>query len=200
MITTRSFKHLVWGALVLSASQAQGQATILGHSGGTGDHLGWNALTPQALEVRHDGNWPIQWYTDAIQRMMLNPTVSTGINGFAAAPRNGFLLLSGQPAAFASSAAPFTRLHLVDDVGSASAINYAQEIGYRPWQRNGITFTGNSDQSYIGHKYGGTDNTDFVIQWSDNPNGSPWGVDRMKFVLPPSTMLGHPKEPLQAMA
>lgn len=94
MYTTNVFRHVLWGALVLGVSQAQGQVSVPGHLGGPGDHLGWNAFTPQALEVRHDGNWPIQWYTDAIQRMMLNPTVSTGINGFAAAPRDGFLLLS----------------------------------------------------------------------------------------------------------
>jgi hypothetical protein len=74
-------------------------------------------------------------------------------------------------------------LHLVDDVGADVPNVYAQIFGYRPWMRNGITFTGNSDQSYIGHKYVGDDNTDFIIQWSDNPNGSPWGVDRMKFVF-----------------
>ena len=73
----------------------------------------------------------------------------------------------------------------MEDVANAiDPVVYAQQLGYRPWMRNGITFTGNSDQSYIGHKYAATnDNTDFVIQWSDNPAGSPWGVDRMKFVF-----------------
>ncbi len=68
-------------------------------------------------------------------------------------------------------------------VNPTSPTVYAQQHGFRPWQRNGITFTGNSDQSYIGQKYDANDNTDFVVQWSDNPNGSPWGTDRMKFVF-----------------
>ncbi len=107
------------------------------------------------------------------------------MNEFPAVDREGFLLLSGQPNAFVNvnSRAPFTRLHLIDQAGNVDPTVYAQQHGYRPWMRNGITFTGNSDQSYIGHKYAGDDNTDFVIQWSDNPSGSPWGIDRLKFVF-----------------
>lgn len=105
---------------------------------------------------------------------------------FPGVERDGFMLLARSISAFnnGGSRAPFTRLHLIDDVNSSdNPLIYAQEQGYRPWQRNGITFTGNADQSYIGHRYDTSDNTDFVIQWSDNPNGSPWGVDRLKFVF-----------------
>lgn len=35
--------------------------------------------------------------------------------------------------------------------------------------KTGITFTGNSDQAYIGQRYYGNDSTDLVFQWSDNP-------------------------------
>jgi hypothetical protein len=141
------------------------------------------------LEVKNEANQPIDWYTNAIQRMRLNPNVTSSMgpgNPFPGVARDGFLLLSGQPNAFTNvnSRAPFTRLHLVDDeTGLLNPVVYAQEHGYRPWQRNGITFTGNSDQSYIGHKYAGNDNTDFVIQWSDNPDGSPWGTDRFKILF-----------------
>jgi hypothetical protein len=123
--------------------------------------------------------------TQNVQRARLNGNVLGPIGLFPAINRDGFLMLSGQPNAFVNggSNAPFTRLHLIDGVGPADPITYAQTIGFRPWQRNGITFTGNSDQSYIGHRYAGDDNTDFVIQWSDNPNGSPWGTDRMRFVF-----------------
>lgn len=119
-------------------------------------------------------NGHFQLHTQSVQRMRLNGNLTGSIGSFTTINRDGFLLLSGQPNAFvdANSRAPFTRLHLIDSVGAAVPVNYAQEIGYRPWMRNGITFTGNSDQSYIGQKYGTGDNTDFVIQWSDNPNGS----------------------------
>ena len=130
-------------------------------------------------------NGHFQLHTQNVLRTRLNGNVNGSIGAFNTINRDGFLLLSGQPNAFvdANSRAPFTRLHLIDNVGTATPLTYAQEIGYRPWMRNGITFTGNSDQSYIGHRYGAVnDNTDFVIQWSDNPNSSPWGTDRMKFV------------------
>ncbi|MCL4282966.1 MAG: tail fiber domain-containing protein [Flavobacteriales bacterium] len=35
----------------------------------------------------------------------------------------------------------------------------------------------------MGQKYSTLDNTDVVIQWSDNPADSPWGVDRMRFIF-----------------
>ncbi|HEX2616063.1 MAG TPA: hypothetical protein VHL57_00905, partial [Flavobacteriales bacterium] len=156
------------------------------------DYIGARAGSTVPLLLKTIPNLSVDLATSNTLRMRLNPTLSTTINGFAGA-RNGFLLLSGQPNAFtnANNRAPFTRLHLVDDAGTPNdPVVYAQELGYRPWMRNGITFTGNSDQAYVGHKYfdqvNGSpvnDNTDFVIQWSDNPNGSGWGVDRLKFVF-----------------
>ena len=136
-------------------------------------------------------NGHFQLHTETVQRARLNGNVTSNMGPPTAPPftnvnRDGFFALSGTADAFTNigSRAPFTRLHLVDNaVNPNDPVVYAQQHGFRPWQRNGITFTGNSDQSYIGHKYGANDNTDFVIQWSDNANGSPWGTDRMKFVF-----------------
>ena len=134
-------------------------------------------------------NGHFQLHTQTVQRARLNGNVTSAMgpfNEFLNVNRDGFLVLSSVPDAFtnAGSRAPFTRLHLIDQAGNSVApVVYAQQDGYRLWQRNGVTFTGNSDQSYIGHKYDTNDNTDFVVQWSDNPNGSPWGIDRMKFVF-----------------
>ncbi len=133
----------------------------------------------------------LQLHTQNVQRARLNGNVTSDMGPSTAPPftnvnRDGFFALSGTADAVANptSRAPFTRLHLVDNAVSANDPTvYAQQHGFRPWQRNGVTFTGNSDQSYIGHRYAGNDNTDFVIQWSDNPNGSPWGTDRMRFVF-----------------
>ncbi len=128
----------------------------------------------------------LRLYTSGTERARLNGNLTTSVNGFPLAQRFGYMLLSGQPDAFtnALSRAPFTRLHLVDDTGAPVPNTYAQELGYRPWMRNGVTFTGHSDQGYIGQKYGeADDNTDMVIQWSDNPQTDPWGCDRLKFVF-----------------
>ncbi|MBL7940982.1 MAG: tail fiber domain-containing protein, partial [Flavobacteriales bacterium] len=76
-----------------------------------------------------------------------------------------------------------TRLHLIDSTGSTSPTVYAQQDGFRPWQRNGVTFTGNSDQCYAGAKYGTNDNSDMVLQWSDNPEDAIYGTDRLRFLF-----------------
>lgn len=173
-------------ACLTLSMDVQGQASVPGNSGGPGNFSGWDGLTTIPLQVRHDGNYPIEWFTKRIDRMRLNPNLTGTIGQFSSINRDGYLLLSGQPDAFINPAslAPFTRLHLIDpETGSTNPIVYAQEIGFRPWQKNGITFTGNSDQAYIGQKYKGNDNTDFVLQWSDNPAPSQYGTDRMKFVF-----------------
>ena len=129
------------------------------------------------------------FHTLTRRRARINGKVTTHMgpgDPFLNITRDGFMMLSGQADAYVNTAsrAPFSRLHLVDDETQIlNPVVYAQEHGYRPWQKNGITFTGNSDQGYIGHKYKGNDNTDFVVQWSDNPESSPYGTDRMKFVF-----------------
>ncbi|MBK8615372.1 MAG: hypothetical protein IPN85_18370 [Flavobacteriales bacterium] len=122
--------------------------------------------------------------TTDILRARLKPTGTATINGYGGVVQDGFFLLSGQPDAFTNvnSKAPFTRMHLVDPTGSVNPINYAQQFGFRPWQKNGITFTGNSDQGYIGQKYNYNDATDMVIQWSDNPSTDPWASDKLRFI------------------
>jgi hypothetical protein len=92
----------------------------------------------------------LQLWAQNIQRMRLNGAVTGTIGSFANINRDGYLVVSGQPDAFTNtgSRAPFTRLHLVDqETGLLNTVVYAQQIGFRPWQRNGITFTGNSDQA-----------------------------------------------------
>jgi hypothetical protein len=49
--------------------------------------------------------------------------------------------------------------------------------------KNGITYTTNLDQMYVGHKVEpGDDQTSAVIQWGDN-DVSPVGPDVMKFIF-----------------
>ena len=94
--------------------------------------------------------------------------MNTAVNGYPASKRNGFIGISDVPAFFTNSPGAFTRIHLVDSVNATSNPSiYAQQLGYRLWQRNGVTMTGNSDQCYIGAKYNGNDSSDLVLQWSD---------------------------------
>lgn len=115
------------------------------------------------------------------------PLLST-INGFGSMTTTGFVGLCNGPTLWSLGATtPFTRLHLHDGSGLD-----AQQFGYRPWQRNGISLTGNRDQAYIGQKFSYNDPadhlsgelldySDLVLQWSDNPGT--WMSDRMRFIF-----------------
>ena len=134
MRTTNRLKHLVLFAFLIWSGLAAGQASVLGNAGVPGNYLGWNNLQAFPLDIRHDGNQPIDWYTHAIQRMRLYPTNSATLNTFTV-PRNGFVAISPQPL-FYNNPGPFSRLHLVDSVDN-NVTTYAQDFGYRPWMRNG---------------------------------------------------------------
>jgi len=94
-------------------------------------------------------------HTQNVARARLNGNVTGPIGPtpgfqFPNINRDGFFLLSGTANAFTNglSNAPFTRLHLVDHaVNPNDPVVYAQQHGFRPWQRNRITFTESSDQS-----------------------------------------------------
>jgi len=148
------------------------------------------------VQVRHNGNYPIQWFTDSIQRMQLWNTRTGTVNGFNGIRQNGFVGISNQPLFFSSAAGPFSRLHLADSSNSNSHLDWAQQQGFRPWMRNGITMTGNRDQCYVGQKYNGTgnhnDSTDLVLQWSDNADGQQWATDRLRFLFTSSYSGGQP--------
>ncbi|MCB0793983.1 MAG: tail fiber domain-containing protein, partial [Flavobacteriales bacterium] len=179
--------HALCGVCVLAAQRVGAEATVPGNFGGVGDYSGWNGNTAIPLEVRHNGNDHIQWFTDSIQRMQLYKTQTTWqIQDFNNIKQNGYLAISDQPLFFSQTVGPFSRLHLVDSCDN-NPVHYAQQFGFRPWMKNGITFTGNQDQSYVGQKYSGTtsanDSTDMVIQWSDNDDESPWPTDRLRFLF-----------------
>jgi uncharacterized protein (UPF0297 family) len=173
MRTKNFLQHLILGALLLSAGKVVGQSTTPGNVAGAGtDFLGWNnnGANNFPLRVRHDGNWPIEWYTDARRRMQLYQTLNNvSLNGFNGLNHSGYLGLSGNPAFFTFSL-PFSRLHLAD-TSQFTGIN-AQALGFRPWQRNGITFTGNGDHGYFGQEHNGQDTTDMVLAWSND-----FGID-----------------------
>ncbi len=102
-------RYIVFGALMVLMI---GQHKVLGQTVDwfTGGNTGLNSTT--SFLGTTDGV-PINFRTNNLRRMRLINTLSTIINGFPTAPRDGFLLLSTRQDAYtnALSRAPFTRLH-----------------------------------------------------------------------------------------
>jgi hypothetical protein len=163
-------------ALCLSAATANAQV-FWETDGNTGIH-------PVNNYVGTNENDPLNFRTDSIFRMRLWNTTNSSINTFLT-KQNGFLGISDEPAFFSNSVGPFSRIHLVDSLNSnaANPTTYLQQLGFRPWMRNGIAMTGNSDQCYMGAKYNGNDSSDIVLQWSDNPDDQIYGTDRLRFLF-----------------
>ena len=174
-------KHLLkMGCMTVLLVSLQANAQFWNTAGnnvvGT-DYLGAALGSTVPLQLKTVGILPIDFYTTNTFRMRLNPTVTyPTLNGLSSIPADGFALLSPNANFLASAPyGPFSRLHLADGTYDT------QNFGYRPWQRNGVTFTGNNDQAYVGHKYGVLDQSDMVIQWSDNPGFTK--ADRMRFIF-----------------
>ncbi len=152
------------------------------------EYLGAAAGSIVPLRLKTVANYPIDFYTADRFRARINPNVTyPSLNNFTNIPADGFTLITPTDHFLSfNPRGPFSRLHLAEGEG-----DNAQAFGYRPWQRNGVTFTGNADQGYIGHKYRDEDETDMVIQWSDNPGFSKG--DRMRFIF---TSQYHPGTPI----
>ncbi len=177
MRTKIGLKHLLVGAWLLSAGQVAAQATVESNNGAATDFLGWNNGNGFPLSIAHKGSYPIQFRTNNTLRAILNANGTYTIGSFAAQNADGYLGLSPNTNLWSSGPGPFSRLHLHD--GTTAVLTSS----YRPWMKNGITFTTNSDHMWVGHKVEtGTDQTSAVIQWGDNelPDAGP---DVMKFVF-----------------
>ena len=88
---------------------------------------------------------------------------------------SGNLVLSSDPIFLNTGYRPFSLLHLNGQGNSGGP----QPWGFRPWMRDGITFTSNSDFMYVGpmKKGSGVDKTDAVIAWADNYGQGEIGPD-----------------------
>lgn len=131
-----------------------------------GDYVGCDGGTLFPLDIRHNGNYPIEFYTDSIGRMHLTESIPAGtINGYTV-NQSGHLGIG----AFADPAVsnPFTLLHL--DWGGD------QNTGFRSWMKAGTYITDHSDMMYVGTKPRGggpNDRNDAVINWADNLETNP---------------------------
>ena len=174
--------------VILHAAPMRAQVTFEGNSSvnSSTDYVGWdNTTTSDPLQILHKANQPIQFGTDGTKRMVLWRSQSPNINGYSSVSKPAYVAISARPAFLetATSDGPFSRLHLVDNTLTSTASDYAPDFGYRPWMRNGVTFTGNRDLGYIGQAYNGTGVSDMVLSWSDATTSGPWTADRLRFVF-----------------
>lgn len=179
MRTKNFLKHLFLGALMLTTGKVVGQTTVGSNmAGATTNFLGWDNTFPAnnfPLRVRHDLNQPIEWYTDAIQRMLLAPTI-TGqtVNGYGAVDLSGYLGIG--PFGNASVNQPQAMLHL-DGGGN-------EDSGWRPWMKQGTYITYTTDQAYLGLKAESGDRNHLTLAWSDNGLlGEPDCPDQLRFIF-----------------
>ena len=125
MKTRMNFRLVLLAAALLVYINSEAQVTVPFNNPGTpgADYVGWNGSTTVPVMIRHNGNQPIQWFTDSIQRMQLYHAGTPNINGYNVV-QNGYLGISQQPAFFAPGAdGPFSRLHLVDSASSAARLH-----------------------------------------------------------------------------
>jgi Chaperone of endosialidase len=130
-------------------------------------------------------NSPIYTKTNSAFREKLNGDFTpgsqypiNGYTGFSPIPVNtsGYLLLGPNTPSqlggniYDVNRGAFSLLHLNGIQNSITGGGFAQELGYRPWMKTGITYTGNNDLMYMGVRAlaPGQDQTEMVISWSDN--------------------------------
>ncbi|MCB9184557.1 MAG: tail fiber domain-containing protein [Flavobacteriales bacterium] len=148
--------------------------TLSGNSISGSEWFGADGSSTVPLQIRHDANYRIEWYTDAIRRMLLRETATYTLGSFPGQVKDGSLLICPKVDNF-TPAGPFSLLHL------AAYEDNSQEASYRPWMNIGVTFTGNMDHSYVGQKPTEKDYTDMVVHWSDNPGEAL--KDRLRFIF-----------------
>jgi hypothetical protein len=138
------------------------------------------------------------WTGDNARASLWYRVGTTVINSQPAFNQTGYFGLSGTQHFLLNFASPgpFSRMHLVDGSSSTTG-TYAPTLGFRGWMKNGITFTGNTDQMYIGHKYlvdgsGAQVNTksQAVVQWSEGSLDDDRQSLRFIFTTTPSAGTG----------
>ena len=160
------------------------QVTVAQNQGGSTDYVGWNNAQAFPLNIRHEGNQPINFSTDNLLRMKLNHTLNYVVNNGTSLSRNGYLLLGQNSPIVTQGNTPiynigaFSLLHLNGD--QSTLAGGIDGLGHRAWMKTGITFIGNGDLSYIGLRTAADDVTETTIAWADDGGGTA-GPDDMVF-------------------
>jgi hypothetical protein len=154
-----------------------------------GNDLGGLAGNRNIFGFSTGSNSPIYFQTDGFNRYKVNgrsfsAATQYSINGFVFASgvnTSGYFLLGndlplGSGGTLYNNKGAFSLLHL-----NGGNFGVVQELGYRTWQKTGVTFTDNSDRAYIGYRNLGPDVNDFVFNWSDNALSPSPGPDNMVF-------------------
>lgn len=166
---------LIIGLII--TTQANAQISYTSNSFGTAtDYVGWDNTNNFPLEIRHNGNFPINTYTNTTHRMKINPDLTTTINSVTQS-FSGFVGIA--PNGYFANNTPITLLHLIGPDNSGYGIGG----GWRRWMSTGIFINEHSDGMYIGMKpvIGATNRSNAVINWNDDPfTGS---VDKLSFVF-----------------
>ncbi len=182
---TKRITGLLTGVMLGLSTWAQLDWNLGGNLVSLGtDYVGCNASSTFPLHLRTIPQLSIDMSTQDIRRFRLLPDATYTIGSYPTQVRDGALLLSPDVDSFwGTGARPFSALHL-----AGVGVNWQQST-FRPWMRNGVTFTGNSDQGYLGQKCkldgNGdeiSDRTDMVAHWSGDPSGE-YGPDRFRFLF-----------------
>jgi hypothetical protein len=146
------------------------------NSTGATQFLGFNGIGgggPKILELRNNYNLPINMFTNASHRIKINANLTTTVNGVNK-QFNGFVGIS--PNGYFNTNTPWSMLHL-DGSNNTSFPGG----GWRQWMNTGTFMRENSDGMYVGLKQEGTNRSDAIINWSDDPSGSA-GPDKLRFI------------------
>ena len=60
--------------MILLTVSVKAQVTNISHLGSISDWCGWNSFTFSPLSIVHAGHYPINFYTDSLQRVTIMPT------------------------------------------------------------------------------------------------------------------------------
>src|SRR5690554_805483 len=145
------------------------QVSTLGNSGNPTDYIGWNATQAFPLQIRHNANQPINFFTGNTQRMtILGADNLLGSPQFAT-ERAGNVGIGTRH--------PLTLLHMGGEGASGA--------GWRDWMDIGTYYAsrGGFDNMYVGLRRIAADRNEAIINFGNNPSGNSGNGHLLRFVF-----------------
>jgi len=191
---TELFKRIILISMGLIIQiQANSQVSNGANNGISSDYVGWNFFQTFPLNIKHEANLPINFYTNtgfgstpiAKLRMDISTDVLTspsGTNSFEVSRvsiRESSLLWT------LSGSKPGALLHLGHGIVPGT-------LGHRTWMDVGTYTAANTDNMYFGLKQEfvnsttsqiWTDNMDAVISWGDNASTVTDNLNDLRFIF-----------------